>query len=96
MIALLILVGRALALAFSGRHEVALENLALRQQLMTATRGTKRPRLDTSERFFWIVFEFPIVLRTPVVRFRHWRSLRLRPMKSSAATGSRSCAEPTP
>ena len=68
MIALLILVGRALALAFSGRHEVALENLALRQQLMTATRGTKRPRLDTSERFFWIVFEFPIVLRTPVVR----------------------------
>jgi len=48
VIDLLILVGRALALTFRAHHEVALENLALRQQPMT----TKRPRLDTQRALF--------------------------------------------
>jgi hypothetical protein len=33
---LLILIGRGFALAFRGHHELVLENLALRQQLMAA------------------------------------------------------------
>jgi hypothetical protein len=38
---LLILIGRGLALAFRGHHELVLENLALRQQLV-ADRGREK------------------------------------------------------
>jgi hypothetical protein len=62
---LLILIGRGLALALRGHHEVVLENLALRQQLIAAKRAAKRPRLVASERLFWIVLaQF----------WRNWRS----------------------
>ena len=54
MLELLILIGRALALALRGHQELVLENLALRQQLTTATRTTKRPRLQARDRLFWI------------------------------------------
>jgi hypothetical protein len=50
--ALLILVARGLAFALRGHHELVLENLALRQQLMTARRMSKRARLHASDRFF--------------------------------------------
>ncbi len=36
------------------RQDLALENLALRQQLMVIQRGQPRPRLQTSDRLFWI------------------------------------------
>ena len=36
------------------RHlEVALENLALQQQLMVLTRSSRRPRLTIVDRLFW-------------------------------------------
>ena len=50
MLNLLILIGRGLALAFRGHHELVLENLALRQQLVAATRTARRPRLVASDR----------------------------------------------
>ena len=37
------------------RHELALENLALRQQLATLKFSDSRPRLSDSDRLFWVV-----------------------------------------
>jgi hypothetical protein len=54
MLELLIVIGRALALAFRGHRELVLENLALRQQLTTVKRTTKCPHLHTRDRLFWI------------------------------------------
>jgi putative transposase len=45
---------RFLILVFSGNKQVALENLALRQQLAVFTREKKRPRLHNRDRVFWI------------------------------------------
>ncbi len=42
MLDLLILIGRALALALRGQRELVLENLALRQQLAAMKRATRR------------------------------------------------------
>jgi putative transposase len=54
MLELLIVIGRALALALRGHRELVLENLALRQQLTVVKRTTKRPHLQTRDRLFWI------------------------------------------
>ena len=54
MLELLIVVVRALALALRGHRELVLENLALRQQLAALRRTTKRARLRTCDRLFWI------------------------------------------
>jgi len=45
---------RSLFLLFSGHRAVALENLALRQQLSIYKRMNKRPRLGRHDRWFWI------------------------------------------
>jgi len=50
-----VLIGRALALAGRGHHEVVLENMALRQQLRVVKRTTARVRARTRDRLFWIV-----------------------------------------
>jgi transposase InsO family protein len=55
MLELLLVIGRALALALRGHRELVLENLALRQQLTTMKRTTSRPHLQTRDRLFWIV-----------------------------------------
>ena len=39
---------------FLSRHRLALEAVALRQQLVVFTRKQPRPRLDYLERLFWI------------------------------------------
>ena len=36
------------------KRELALENLALRQQLAVLKRGTKRPKLTNVDRAFWV------------------------------------------
>jgi putative transposase len=54
MLDLLIVVVRAFTLALRGHRELVLENLALRQQLAALHRTTKRPRLRTRDRLFWI------------------------------------------
>src|SRR5213593_3234252 len=54
MLELLVAIGRALALAGRGHHELVLENMALRHQLRAMKRATKRPQLRTRDRLFWI------------------------------------------
>ena len=40
---------------FRRQHDLALEVLALRHQLMVLTRQTRRPRLRRSDRYFWLL-----------------------------------------
>jgi transposase InsO family protein len=54
MLELLVVLVRALTLACRGHRELVLENLALRQQLTALRRTTKRARLQTRDRLFWI------------------------------------------
>ena len=46
---------RALISAFKARRELALENVALRQQLAVLRRSVKRPRLSKVDRVFWVL-----------------------------------------
>ena len=43
-----------LRLIFRSKHDVALENLALRQQLAVQQRSIKRPKIMNRDRVFWI------------------------------------------
>ena len=45
---------RSLISAFNTRRSLALENLALRQQLVVLQRSVKRPRLSNVDRCFWV------------------------------------------
>ena len=45
----------ALISAFKARRELALENVALRQQLAVLRRSVKRPRLSNVDRVFWVL-----------------------------------------
>jgi putative transposase len=53
MLAALVVVLRSLALICGGHRAVALENLALRQQLAVFRRTVKRPQLRHRDRLFW-------------------------------------------
>jgi Integrase core domain. len=55
MAALLLSILGALHAAFRSRADLALENLALRQQLANLRRTSGRPRLSKSDRAFWLV-----------------------------------------
>ena len=46
---------RALVSAFKARRELALDNVALRQQLAVLRRSVKRPRLSNVDRGFWVL-----------------------------------------
>ena len=46
---------RALISTFKARRELALENVALRQQLAVLRRSVKRPRLSKVDRVFWVL-----------------------------------------
>jgi len=54
MITLLLHVLRLLPFLCGGHHQLALENLALRQQLAIYKRTTKRLRLRWSDRLLWV------------------------------------------
>jgi hypothetical protein len=41
--------------SLKSRRELALENLALRQQLAVLPRQAKRPKLSPADRAFWVV-----------------------------------------
>src|SRR6267142_3315043 len=94
MITLLLHLLRLLPLLFGGPRQLALENLALRQQLVVYTRTVPRPRLRTTDRVLWVglatvwagwrqalVIVSPnTVLRWHRRRFReHWTGLSGRP-----------------
>jgi putative transposase len=54
MITLLLLLLRLLPFLFGGHRQLALENLALRQQLAVYKRTVTRPRLRKTDRLFWV------------------------------------------
>src|SRR5215510_736536 len=54
MITLLLHLLRLLPFLFGGHRQLALENLALRQQLAVYKRTIVRPPLCPADRFFWI------------------------------------------
>jgi putative transposase len=55
MLTALVVLLRAIGLICRGHRAVALENLALRQQLAALTRTCKRPPLRPTDRLFWIL-----------------------------------------
>src|SRR6266705_1937822 len=54
MIILLIHLLRLLPFLFGGHRQLALENLALRQQLAVYKRTVNRPKLQRSDRLLWV------------------------------------------
>jgi hypothetical protein len=56
MLAALVVLLRTLGLLCRGHRAVALENVALRQQLWVLRRTVRRPHLRTSDRLFWVLF----------------------------------------
>src|SRR5213594_3265947 len=94
MITLLLHVLRVRPFLFGGHRQLAVENLALRQQLAVYKRTTARPKLRTTDRLFWIglarvwagwrqplvIVTADTVLRWQRRRFReYWSSLAARP-----------------
>jgi len=54
MFAIIVVLFRALRSAFRTHTDLALENLALRQQLATLHHCASRPRIRTVDRLFWV------------------------------------------
>ena len=55
MLTALVVLLRSIGLICRGHRAVALENLALRQQLAALARTVKRPQLRKRDRLFWIL-----------------------------------------
>jgi len=94
MITLLLSLFRILPFLFGGQRQLALENLALRQQLAVYKRTVPRPKLCTTDRLLWvglarawagwrqalIIVSPDTVLRWQRRRFRaYWTKLSARP-----------------
>src|SRR5213594_2301245 len=101
MITLLLHLLRLLPFLCGGHRHLALENLALRQQLAVYKRTANRPKLRRSDRLFWIWlargwagWRLPLVIVTPDTilrwqrrRFReHWTKLSGRPTRGRPST----------
>ena len=109
MLTALILLLRSIGLICRGHRAVALENLALRQQLAALTR-TKRPQIRRRDRLFWILLAkswrdwrsaLIVVQPDTVVRWhrewlrQHWaaRSRHRRPGRPTADAAIRTLVE---
>ena len=94
MITLLLHLFRVLPVLVGGHRQLALENLALRQQLAVYKRTVSRPPLRRTDRLFWVAlarvwadWRRPLVIVTPDTvlrwqrrRFRqYWTNLSARP-----------------
>jgi hypothetical protein len=94
MITTLLHLLRLFPLLCGGHRQLALENLALRQQLAVYKRAVTRPKLRTTDRLFWVWlariwagWRQPLLIVTPDTvlrwqrrRFReHWTTLSSRP-----------------
>src|SRR5207245_1613246 len=84
MITLLLHLLRLLPFLFGGHRQLALENLALRQQLAVYKRTVTRPPLRRTDRLFWVGlarvwagWRPPIVIVTPETVLR-WQRRRFR------------------
>jgi hypothetical protein len=84
MITLLLHLLRLLPFLCGGHRQLALENLALHQQLAVYKRTMTRPRLRTADRFFWVGlarvwagWRQPLAIVTPDTVLR-WQRHRFR------------------
>jgi len=84
MITLLLHFLRVLPFLFGGHRQLAIENLALRQQLAVYKRALTRPPLRGTDRLFWVAlakvwgaWRRPLVIVTPDTVLR-WRRRRFR------------------
>ena len=98
MLTYLHLACRILRSALRSHFDVALENLALQQQLMVLTRSSRRPRLTPADRLFWSwisriwsPWRSALVLVQPdtVVRWHRKGSRLLWPWRSRNGKGGR-------
>ena len=80
---LLLLVFRFFRLLLSGHHAMAIENAALRTQLIAFQRKRKRPLLTTLDRLFWITLHS---------LWSYWRNplmyVQATPWSAGSASGS--------
>src|SRR2546425_889295 len=96
MIMLLLHLLRLLPFLCCGHRQLALENLALRQQLAVYKRTVPRPKLRTTDRLFWVArarvgagWRQPLVIvpPDPILRWQrrrfrdHWTNLSGRPTR---------------
>ena len=84
MVTLLLHLLRLLPFFCGGHRQLAIENLALRQQLAVYKRTATRPRLRTTDRLFWVGlarawtrWRQPLVIVTPDTVLR-WQRCRFR------------------
>src|SRR5437879_8436652 len=84
MITLLLQLLRLLPFLCGGHRQLALENLALHQQLAVYKRTAPRPKLRTADRLFWVGlariwagWRQPLVIVTPDTVLR-WQRRRFR------------------
>src|SRR6266436_1325194 len=102
MITLLLQLLRLLPFFFGGHRQLALENLALRQQLAVYKRTLPRPKLRTMDRLVWVglariwtgwrqalvIVSPDTILRWQRRRFReYWTDLSGRPTGSRPPSG---------
>ena len=99
MLAALVVALRSLALICGGHRAVALENLALRQQLAMFKRTVKRPQLRHGDRLFWMLlanvwrdWRTALIVMHPdtvVRRHRQWLRRQWTRRSARAAPGAR-------
>jgi hypothetical protein len=98
MITLLLHLFRLLPFLFGGYRQLAIENLALRQQLSVYKRTTTRPKLRTTDRLFWVGlarvwagWRQSVVIVTPdtVLRWQRRRFRKSWTQLSGGSTGGR-------
>ncbi len=95
MLTALLVLLRTISLICRGHRAVALENLALRQQVAALTRTGKRPRLRTQDRLFWLLLSrawcewrgAALIVRPDTVVRWHRQWLRRRRTWRSRRTG---------
>src|SRR5215831_68135 len=94
MITLLLHLLRLLPFLFGGHRQLAVENLALRQQLTVYKRTVVRPRLRKSDRLFWVGlarvwagWRASLVIVTPDTVLR-WQRRRFREYWTKLSGGS--------
>jgi len=98
MITLLLYLLRLLPFLCDGRRQLALENLALRQQLAVYKRMARRPKLRRSDRLFWVWlarvwvgWRQSLVIVTPDTVLR-WQRRRFREHWTNFLGGPRGAA----
>ena len=80
---------------FRGKHNIILENLALRQQLAVQQRSIKRPKIKNTDRIFWVWLSriwndwrsSLIIVKPPTVIGWHKKSFKLYWKRKSRRVG---------